>query len=201
VGGTIGLEERDPEMRINASSVEEYLNALPPDRKAALSAVRSVILKNLDSKHFEEGMQYGMIGYYVPHSVYPAGYHCNPKEPLPYICLGSQKNHMALYLTAVYAGEPTSNWFRSTWLATGKKLDMGKGCVRFKKIEDVPLEVVGALVKRQGYKQVIAAYDAAKAQAAIDRESRRAAAASTSKKAKATPAKKAAPAKKATRKK
>ena len=88
-------------MQSKAKTVAEYLAELPEDRRKAIETVRQVVLKNLDS-HYEEGMQYGMIGYYVPHRVYPAGYHCDPKQPLPFASLGSQKNHMALYLMCIY---------------------------------------------------------------------------------------------------
>jgi hypothetical protein len=97
-----------------------------------------------------------MIGYVVPHSLYPAGYHCNPKLPLPYVNLGSQKNHMALHLLSVYCDPATEKWLRSAWQAAGKKLDMGKGCLRFKKIEDVALNVIGQLIARMSVKDYIA---------------------------------------------
>ena len=137
-----------------AKTVEEYLASLPEDRRAAIGAVRKVILANLP-KGFEECMNYGMIGYVVPHSIYPAGYHCNPKLPLPLGGLASQKNHMAFYVMTAYGGSPTEKWFRKAWQATGKKLDMGKCCVRFKKLEDVPLEVVGELFARVPVKEYI----------------------------------------------
>src|SRR5581483_6695459 len=124
-------------MTSSAATVEEYLAELPEERRAAIGAVRNVILANLP-EGYEETMQYGMIGYIVPHRLYPAGYHCDPKQPLPLANLGSQKNHMSLYLMCVYGHEPTAEWFRSAWTATGKKLDMGKACVRFKKLDDVP---------------------------------------------------------------
>src|SRR5215831_18648227 len=129
-------------MTSNAKTVDEYLRSLPPDRRAALSAVREVILANLP-EGYEEQMQYGMIGYVVPHRLYPAGYHCNPKEPLPFATLGSQKNHMALHLCTVYGDGATTEWFRKAYAATGKKLDMGKACVRFKRLDDLPLDVIG----------------------------------------------------------
>src|SRR5262245_33001386 len=116
-------------MKSTAASVDEYLQGLPEDRRVAIRAVREVVLRNLP-KGYEECMSYGMIGYVVPHSLYPAGYHCDPKQPLPFACLGSQKNHMALYLMTVYGDPATEQWFRKTWLSTGKKLDMGKSCVR-----------------------------------------------------------------------
>src|SRR5258708_4649818 len=120
-------------MTSKATTVDQYLAELPEDRRAAISAVRDAILKNLP-KGYEEGMQYGMIGYYVPHSVFPAGYHCDPKQPLPFAHLASQKNYMAVYLMGVYGDSPHSKWFVDAYKRTGKKLDMGKACVRFKKL-------------------------------------------------------------------
>ena len=144
----------DLEMQSAASTVEAYIRSLPEDRRAAISAVREVILENLDAS-YEEGMQYGMIGYYVPHRVYPKGYHCNPKVPLPFAGLASQKNHLSLYLMSVYcgcvgesAGNRHARWFREAWAATGKKLDMGKACIRFKKVEELPLDLIGEAIRR-----------------------------------------------------
>ena len=134
-------------MTSNAKSVDEYLRALPEDRRKALSAVREVILENLP-EGYAECMFCGMIGYVVPHSIYPAGYHCNPSQPLQYAALGSQKNHMAIYLCNVYGDPAIEKWFRKSYQATGKKLDMGKSCVRFKKLEDLPLEVIGQVIAR-----------------------------------------------------
>jgi hypothetical protein len=142
-------------MKSTAESVNEYLNSLPPDRREALSAVREVILANLP-KGYEECMSYGMIGYVVPHSLYPKGYHCNPKLPLGFANLGSQKNYMVLHLMTVYGDSATEQWFRKAWEATGRKLDMGKACVRFKRLEDVPLEVVGQVIARTPVKTYIA---------------------------------------------
>jgi hypothetical protein len=144
-------------MQSKATTVSQYLASLPEDRRSALQAVRKAILANLD-KDYEEGMQYGMIGYYVPHSVFPPGYHCDPKQPLPFAGLASQKNYMSIYLGCVDAGD--EKWFRDAWKARGKKLDMGKVCIRFKKIEDVPLDVVGEAVKRMPVKKWIATYEA-----------------------------------------
>ncbi len=141
-------------MQSRAPTVEAYLRSLPGDRRATISAVRDVILKNLEAS-YEEGMQYGMIGYYVPHHVYPKGYHCDPKQPLPFAALASQKNYMSLYLMSVYCGCVDDNpgnqharWFREAWAKTGKKLDMGKACIRFKKIEDLPLDLIGEAIRR-----------------------------------------------------
>jgi hypothetical protein len=142
-------------MKSSATTVEEYVQGLPAERRTAISAVRKVILANLP-KGYVECMTYGMIGYVIPHSLYPAGYHCDPKLPLPYACLGSQKNHMALHLMAVYGDPATEQWFRKAWQAAGKKLDMGKACVRFKKLEDVPLDVIGRIMARVPVKDYIA---------------------------------------------
>jgi hypothetical protein len=134
-------------MKSTAETVDEYIKSLPADRREAISAVRSVILANLPDG-YQECMSYGMIGYVVPHSIYPKGYHCDPRLPLPFANLGSQKNHMALHLCSVYGDSKTEQWFRKAWQAAGKKLDMGKACVRFKRLEDVPLEVVGQVIAR-----------------------------------------------------
>jgi hypothetical protein len=132
-------------MKSTARTVAEYVKGLPEDRRKAISTIRKVILDNLP-KGYQECMSYGMIGYVVPHSVYPKGYQCNPKLPLPFVNLGSQKNHMALYLMCIYGDAKADQEFRKAWEKTGRKLDSGKGCIRFKRLEDVPLEVVGQLV-------------------------------------------------------
>jgi hypothetical protein len=129
------------------TTVAEYLAALPDDRRQAIEAVRQVFLKNLD-KDFEEGIQYGMIGYYVPHRVYPAGYHCDPKQPLPFAALGSQKNYISLHLMCIYGSPERTQRFREAWAKAGKKLDMGKACIRFKKVEDLALDVIAEEIKR-----------------------------------------------------
>ena len=143
-----------------AKTVREYLDALPEDRRKGIQAVREVIVKNL-SRGYEEGMQYGMIGYYVPHSVYPPGYHCDPKQPLPFCGLASQKNHMSIYLMCLYADREHLAWFRKAWEKTGRKLNMGKACIRFRTIEDIPLEVIGRTVKRVPAKKFIRHYESA----------------------------------------
>src|SRR3954469_17397236 len=111
-------------MQSKAATVEQYLAELPEDRRSAIQAVRQVVLENLD-RDYEEGIQYGMIGYYVPHRVFPAGFHCDPKQPLPFARLASQKNYMSLYLMCVYGHTAHSDWFQKAWASTGKKLDMG----------------------------------------------------------------------------
>lgn len=150
-------------MQSKATTVEQYLAGLPDDRRAAIQRVREEILENLD-KDYEEGIQYGMIGYYVPHRVFPAGYHCDPKQPLPFAGLASQKGYMSIYLMCVYGHGENESWFRKAWAKTGKKLDMGKACVRFKKIEDVALDVVGEAIRRVPARAYIEACQAALAQ-------------------------------------
>jgi hypothetical protein len=147
-------------MMSKAKTVKQYLAELPPDRRKAIQAVREVILKNLD-KDYEEGMQYGMISYYVPHRVYPPGYHCDPQQPLPFTCLASQKNYMSLYMMCIYAGGELEKWFRAEWAKTGKKLDAGKSCIRFKKLDDLPLDVVGQAIARVSAREFIEFYESA----------------------------------------
>ena len=110
------------------------------------------VLRRWAARHlpegYEETMQYGMIGYYVPHRVHPAGYHCDPRQPLPFAALGSQKNHMSLHLMCVYAPGETQDWFHAACAKWGKKLEMGKACVRFRKLDDLPLDVIGELFRR-----------------------------------------------------
>ena len=129
-------------MRSEAGSVEEYLAELEEGRRAAISAVRAVILENLPAR-YEETMQFGMISYVVPLSVVAETYN---GQPLMYIALASQKQYMSLYLTRVYGDAALAAWFRQRYLATGKKLNMGKSCVRFRKLEDLPLDLVGEVV-------------------------------------------------------
>lgn len=147
-------------MAAKPTSVSEYLESLPEDRRSALQRVMTVIRENLP-EGYEEGMQYGMVGYYVPHSLYPAGYHTNPKEPVPFLSLASQKNHMALYMMCVYAGQ-NEEAFREAWKASGKKLDMGKSCVRFKKVDDLALDVIGEWIRGVPVAQFVADYEAMK---------------------------------------
>lgn len=147
-------------MRSRATSVEQYLAALPVERRRALETVRAVILKNLDAD-YEEGMQYGMIGYHVPHSVYPAGYHCNPRHPLPFAGLASQKNYVSLYLMSLYGDSDELRRFERDWARSGKPLKMGKCCVRFRKLDDVSLEAIGQAIRRMPAKKYIAQYEAA----------------------------------------
>jgi Domain of unknown function (DU1801) len=142
-----------------AKTVAQYLKELPEDRRTTVEAVRKTILDNLDAD-YEEGMQYGMIGYYVPHRVFPPGYHCNPKQPLPFACLASQKNHLSLYLMSCYGEGVESASFRTAWAKTGKKLDMGKSCIRFKSLDDLALEVIGDAIREMPATKYIARYEA-----------------------------------------
>lgn len=144
-------------MQSKAASVKEYLASLPADRRAALEAVRAVINANID-KDYEEGMGYGMMGWHVPHRVFPAGYHCDPKQPLPYAGLASQKQHMSLYMMCLYGDAAHAAWFREAWKKAGKTLDMGKSCIRFKRVEDLALEVIGEAIRRTPAKTYVAKY-------------------------------------------
>lgn len=143
----------------SAKTVAQYLKELPADRREALKVLRKVFLDNVDGD-IVEIMSYGMIGYHVSHKAYPDGYHCDPKIPLPYAGLASQKNHMSLYMMGLYMDKDDVGWFEKAWKATGKKLDMGKACVRFKKIEDVPLDVVAEAIRRMPSPRYIHTYEA-----------------------------------------
>jgi len=132
-------------MQSNAQTPQEYIDSLLPDRKEVVTKIREVLLKNLPAG-FEEVIGYGMLGYVVPHSIYPKGYHCNPKLPLPYINLGSQKNFIALHAMGVYADPKLKDWFVNQYPQYCKtKLDMGAGCIRFKKMDDIPYRLIGEL--------------------------------------------------------
>lgn len=156
-------------MQSKAASVEQYLKSLDPQRRAVVSAVRDVVNANVDPA-FEEGMQYGMIGWYLPHSRYPAGYHCDPKQPLPFAGLASQKQHFSLYMMGLYVCPDMderaglAHWFRTAWENTGRKLDMGKACVRFKKLDDVALDVVAEAFRVLTAAKYVQRYEAALAQ-------------------------------------
>jgi hypothetical protein len=146
-------------MQSKAATVAEYLASLPEERRAVVEAVRRVILKNLD-KTYAEGMGYGMIGYFVPHSFYPPGYHCDPRMPLPFAGLASQKRHLSLYLMTTYGeGHAMEQGFREAWAKTGKKLDMGKCCIRFNKLEDLALDVIADAIRRVPATDYIAHYE------------------------------------------
>lgn len=146
-------------MTSDATTVEAYLAELPEDRRQAISKLRKVIKKSLP-KGFREQMNYGMIGYVVPHSLYPSGYHCDPKLPLPFMGVASQKNFIAVYHMGVYANPELLRWFtESHSKASSKKLDMGKSCIRYKKPEDIPYELIGQLVSKITPAEWIAMYE------------------------------------------
>lgn len=147
-----------PGMTSDAKTPAEYLESLPEDRRKAISKIRSVVRKHLP-KGLQEQMQYGMLAWVVPHKVYPAGYHCDPKQPLPFAALASQKNNFALYLMTAYSAPGMADWLKERFQAAGKKLDMGKSCLRFKKLEDVPLDVIGEAVARISVEEYIAIYE------------------------------------------
>ncbi|MFN2500660.1 MAG: DUF1801 domain-containing protein [Pyrinomonadaceae bacterium] len=149
-------------MRSEASTPEEYIAGLPADRKPAVSAIRDAINSNLPPG-FKEIISYGMIGWVVPHELYPAGYRSDPKLPLPFISLASQKNHIALYHMGLYGGG-LIDWFRTEWnkANTTHKLDIGKSCVRFKKPDDIPVDLLGRLASKMTPQQWIVAYESAR---------------------------------------
>jgi hypothetical protein len=144
-------------MKSKATTVKAYLASLPADRRAGIEAVRTVIRRNLD-KHYEESMLYGMIGYAVPHRVWPLGYHCDPSKPLMMAALSSQKNKLTVYLMSVYSDTKERAWFQKAWAKTGKKLDMGGCCVRFTKVEDAALDVIGEAIRRTPAKAYVERY-------------------------------------------
>lgn len=135
-------------MQSKAATVDAYLAELPEDRQKAIDKLRKVIKKNLP-KGFKEEMNYGMIGYVVPHSKYPAGYHCDPKMPVPFLNVASQKNTITVYHMGMYANPKLEKWFVEAYTkATGKKSDKGKSCLRYKKPEDIPYELIGELASK-----------------------------------------------------
>ena len=145
-------------MQSSAKTVDEYLSELDAGRREAIAAVRGIILDNLPDG-YEETMQFGMITYVVPFSVLADTYN---GQPLMYAALASQKRHMAVYLTNVYADGSVERWFRERYLATGKRLDMGKSCVRFRKLDDLPLELVGEAIARTPIDEFVELYKASR---------------------------------------
>ena len=144
-------------MKSKATTVKAYLASLPADRRQGIEAVRKVIRANLD-KHYEESMLWGMIGYAVPHRVWPHGYHCDPSKPLMMAALSSQKNNLTVYLMSVYGDKSERAWFQKAWAKTGKKLNMGGCCVRFTTVEDAALDVIGEAIRRTPAKAYIERY-------------------------------------------
>lgn len=146
-------------MQSKATTPDQYIAELPKERKEAMMKLRNVILKNLP-KGFEEMMGYGMMGYAVPHKLYPNGYHCDPKQPLPFMGMASQKNFISFYHMGIYADEKLLQWFQSEYPKHCKtKLDMGKSCIRFKKPENIPYDLLAELCKKMTPQQWIELYE------------------------------------------
>lgn len=146
-------------MQYKATSPEDYISQVPEERQATLKKLRKTVKDNLP-KGFEEGIQYGMIGYFVPHSTYPDGYHCTPSEPLPFMSFASQKNSVNLYHSGIYAVPEIHDWFVSEYPKHSKrKLDMGKSCIRFKNMDDIPFDLIGELCKKLTVDEWIAIYE------------------------------------------
>lgn len=148
-------------MQYEAETPDEYIAGLPEDRKLAISTLRKVINDKLP-KGFKECMGYGHMGWVVPHETYPAGYHCDPKQPLPFMGIASQKNHIAVYAMRLYGNIDQLEWFRAEWPKhSKKKLNMGKSCIRFTKLEDIPLDLIGELASKVTPQQWIEIYEKA----------------------------------------
>lgn len=145
-------------MTSNAATVEEYLAELTEDRRVAAEKMRAAILANL-GEGYEEGIQYGHIGYYVPHSIYPSGYHCDPKQPVPFVGIGNQKGHLGFYGFCLYVDEGLKAWFIEEHEKRGYKLDMGAGCVRYKKMDQIPFDLIGEVVARVPLEKFLAYYE------------------------------------------
>jgi hypothetical protein len=147
-------------MRIEASTPEAYLESVPEERKAVVRRLHELIMENLP-QGFEAGVGYGMLGYVVPHSLYPAGYHCDPKQPLPFMGLASQKNSISFYHMGLYADQALLDWFVGEYPKYCKtKLDMGKSCIRFKKEENIPFPLLAELVRKMKPEDWIRLYEA-----------------------------------------
>ncbi|MBK9247449.1 MAG: DUF1801 domain-containing protein [Ignavibacteria bacterium] len=147
-------------MQIKATTVEDYIHQLPAERQQPMKELRSTILQHLPIG-FEETISYGMIGYVVPHSIYPNGYHCTPKLPLPFIAIGSQKNFIVMHHMGLYGDTKLLQWFQNEYAKrVPTKLDMGKGCVRFKKVEHIPFELIGDLASKITPEEWIRVYEA-----------------------------------------
>ncbi|MDF2821246.1 MAG: hypothetical protein K0R15_1687 [Clostridiales bacterium] len=135
-------------MKYEAFTPDEYIDQLPEDRKSVIVNLRKIIKDNLQ-KGFEETISYGMISYVIPHSIYPPGYHANPKEPVPFISIASQKNYIALYHMGIYVYPDILKWFQDQYPKyVSAKLDMGKSCIRFKKAENIPYDLIAELCRK-----------------------------------------------------
>ena len=148
-------------MQSKASTPRQYLDELPKDRREPINKLRQQIMDNLP-KGMEETMNYGMLGYVIPHAVYPDGYHCDPKQPLPFMNLASQKNFVAVYSMTLYAKKELLNWFTTEYAKRCKyKLDMGKSCIRFKRMDDIPFDLIGELTAKVSTEEWIEIYESA----------------------------------------
>lgn len=148
-------------MRTEGNTIADYISNCPEDRQAAIQTLRDSIAENLPDG-FSENVSEGFISYNVPHSIYPAGYHCNPKDPLPFLAIASQKNFVAVYHMGIYADPDLLNWFTSEYSKRVKtKLDMGKSCIRFKKPNDIPFDLIAELSKKMTVDQWISIYETA----------------------------------------
>lgn len=146
-------------MQSTFKTVNEYLDELPEERKTAFLKLRDSILNTLP-KGFEEQMSYGMLGYLVPHSIYPGGYHCNPKLPLPFMNIASQKNFIALHHLGIYANPELLEWFTTEYPKhSSQKLDIGKGCIRFKKLDQIPFDLIAELTGKMTVEDWIECYE------------------------------------------
>lgn len=146
-------------MQSKATRTEQYLNELPEDRKAPFQKLRQHILDNLP-QGIEEQMSYGMLGYVVPHAIYPDGYHCDPKAPLPFMNLASQKNYIAVYSMVLYAKQGLMDWFVEEYKKQCKhKPDIGKSCIRFKRMNDIPFDLIGKLTAKVSTQEWIDLYE------------------------------------------
>lgn len=146
-------------MTSSARTAEDYLNEIPQERKPYFIKLRETILKNVP-EGFSEEMNYGMLGYVVPHSIYPNGYHCNPKLPLPFVSIASQKNFIALYHMGIYTNPELLNWFVSEYPKhSSQKLDIGKSCIRFKKPDQIPFDLIAELMQKTTVEDWINQYE------------------------------------------
>tara|TARA_R100000935_G_C2833621_1_gene166689 strand:- start:817 stop:1272 length:456 start_codon:yes stop_codon:yes gene_type:complete len=146
-------------MKVAANSPEEYIEKIPDNHKPAISKLRRVITNNLPAG-FQENMSYGMIGYIVPHTLYPMGYHCSPQLPLPFINIASQKNFIAVYHMGIYLNTELLAWFKTEYPKhSNLKLDMGKSCIRFKNPDKIPFELIGELASKLTVEEWIELYE------------------------------------------
>ena len=146
-------------MQSNCKTPQEYLDSLPEERKIAVEKLRKTIKLNLP-EGFQEEMSYGMLGYVVPHSIYPKGYHCNPKLPLPFMNIASQKNFIAIYHMGIYLDSEIMNWFIAEFSKqVNTKIDIGKSCIRFKKMDAIPFELIGELAAKMSVSEWISVFE------------------------------------------